>query len=207
MTDSQPSPTIAADLSDLPTHSFGYRSLMWWGTLGFIAIETSGFGLAAAAYLYLAQKAAVWPIAAAPPNHWPATALTLVLLLSLILNHFATASAKAHDLSKTRLYLSIMSAIAIATLVIRAFEFPALNVSWDTNAYGSIVWVLLGLHTAHLATDAIDTFVLTALMFTRHGHEGRRYSDVEDNAFYWGFVVVSWLPIYFLIYWFPRLTQ
>jgi heme/copper-type cytochrome/quinol oxidase subunit 3 len=43
-------------------------------------------------------------------------------------------------------------------------------------------------------------------MFTRHGHMTRRFSDVNDNAVYWDFVVVSWLPIYGLIYWFPRLV-
>jgi heme/copper-type cytochrome/quinol oxidase subunit 3 len=65
------------------------------------------------------------------------------------------------------------------------------------------VWALLGLHTAHILTDVIDTWVLTALMFTRHAH-GKRFSDVDDNAFYWNFVVLSWLPIYVLIYWVPR---
>jgi cytochrome c oxidase subunit III len=30
------------------------------------------------------------------------------------------------------------------------------------------------------------------------------FSDVSDNAFYWYFVVASWLPLYFLIYWVPR---
>jgi heme/copper-type cytochrome/quinol oxidase subunit 3 len=67
-----------------------------------------------------------------------------------------------------------------------------------------MVWVLLGLHTAHLLTDLGDTLVLTALMFTRHA-KGKRFSDVEDNAFYWNFVVLSWLPIYALLYWAPRL--
>jgi cytochrome c oxidase subunit 3 len=65
---------------------------------------------------------------------------------------------------------------------------------------------LLGLHTLHIGTDVVDTIVLTALMFTRYGDMGRRFSDVNDNAFYWDFVVLSWLPIYFLIYWFPRLV-
>jgi heme/copper-type cytochrome/quinol oxidase subunit 3 len=41
-------------------------------------------------------------------------------------------------------------------------------------------------------------------MFTRHADVGRRYTDVEDNAVYWDFVVLSWLPIYVLIYWVPR---
>ena len=98
-----------------------------------------------------------------------------------------------------------MSLAGILPLVVRAFEFPALKILWDANAYGSIVWILLGLHTTHLLTDLGDTLVLTALMFTRHGRTGRRFSDVHDNAFYWDFVVVSWIPIYLLIYWAPRL--
>jgi hypothetical protein len=27
------------DVADLPTVTFGHRSLMWWGTLGFMVIE------------------------------------------------------------------------------------------------------------------------------------------------------------------------
>jgi heme/copper-type cytochrome/quinol oxidase subunit 3 len=74
-------------------------------------------------------------------------------------------------------------------------------VLWDTYVYGSLVWFLLGLHTTHLLTDAGDTVVLAALMFTRHARRGKRFSDVSDNAFYWHFVVASWLPIYLLLYW------
>ena len=99
--------------------------------------------------------------------------------------------------------LVIMSVVGAVLVAIRVFEFGALNVRWDQNAYGSIVLApARPAHDAHL-TDLGDTLVLTALMFTRHGH-GKRFSDVEDNAFYWYFVVASWLPIYVLIYWVPR---
>jgi hypothetical protein len=39
------------------------------------------------------------------------------------------------------------------------------------------------------------------------GNTGRakRFADVSDNAFYWYFVVAAWLPIYYLVYWFPIL--
>ena len=53
-----------------------------------------------------------------------------------------------------------MSMLGIAPLIVRIFEFPALHVSWDSNAYGSIVWTLLGLHTTHILTDLVDTLVL-----------------------------------------------
>ena len=98
-----------------------------------------------------------------------------------------------------------MSILGIAPLVVRIFEFTAMNVSWDTNAYGSIVWTLLGLHTTHIITDVIDTLVVGALMFTRHGNNQRRFGDVQDNAMYWNFVVLTWLPLYVCIYWVPRL--
>ena len=85
----------------------------------------------------------------------------------------------------------------------RGFEFTTLNVRWDTNAYGSVVWLLLGLHTTHLITDTVDTVVLAVLFFTGP-LEGKRFVDVSENALYWYFVVVSWLPIYAVIYWVPR---
>ena len=44
---------VARDISDLPTFAFGPRTLTWWGTLGFMALEGTGFVLAVGSYLYL----------------------------------------------------------------------------------------------------------------------------------------------------------
>jgi heme/copper-type cytochrome/quinol oxidase subunit 3 len=197
---------VAADLSELPTSGFGPRSIMWWGTLCFIGIETAGFLLAIAAYLLLADRAPAWPPSLPLPALFPGTLLTALLIVSAVPNAFAVRAAKAHRVSSVRLGMVLLCVFSILPVIVRCFEFAALNVRWDDQAYGSIVWTLLGLHTVHLVTDVIDTLVLTALMFTKHGHLGRRLSDVEDNSFYWNFVIVSWLPIYFIIYWFPRLV-
>jgi cytochrome c oxidase subunit I+III len=89
--------------------------------------------------------------------------------------------------------------------LIRVFEFATLNVQWNTNAYGSVVWLLLSLHTVHIATDVVDTGVLTALMFLGPIEE-KRFVDVAENSMYWYFVVFAWLPLYAVIYIAPRLT-
>jgi heme/copper-type cytochrome/quinol oxidase subunit 3 len=195
---------IVADLSRLPTNAFGARSVTWWGTAAFVIIEGMGFGLAIAVYLYLAQLAPEWPIGVPPPDLGAGSVLTAILLASAVPNHLSKAWAKRQDLPRVRWALIVMCLFGLLPLAVRAFEFRALNVWWDFNAYGSILWVMLGLHTAHLATDVVDTMVLTTLMWTRHGHSPRRFDDVTDNAFYWNFVVLSWLPIYLLIYWIPR---
>jgi len=36
--------------------------------------------------------------------------------------------------------------------------------------------------------------------------EQKRFSDVSENAFYWYFVVLAWLPIYALLYITPRVA-
>jgi cytochrome c oxidase subunit III len=190
-----------ADLSELPTYGFGSQSPIWWGTLSFVALEGTGFALAIGAYLYLAHLAPTWPIA--PPQHdiWAATIITVLLVASAVPNLLLDRWARQQDLRKVQFGLVVMSLFGVAPLIVRIFEFGALTVLWDTNAYGSVVWFLLGLHTVHLLTDAGDTIVLTVLMFTRHAKSGKRFSDVSDNAFYWHFVVASWLPIYLLLYW------
>lgn len=192
------------DVSALPTYAFGSRSPMWWGTLAFMALEGMGFALAVATYLYLDDLAPNWPLSADPPDPWPGTIVLMVLLLSLVPNQILARHARHCAMWPVRIWLVVMSLTGTVPLAVRVFEFPALKILWDANAYGSIVWILLGLHTTHLLTDFGDTLVLMVLMFTRHGYSGRRFSDVHDNAFYWDFVVVSWIPIYVLIYWAPR---
>ena len=195
----------ALDVSKLPLHSSGTASPTYWGTMAFMLIEGSGFALAIVIYFYLMSLAGRWPPTAPPPDLAAGTILTLVLLVSVIPNILLSRWAERRDLRRVRLGLIIMSVAGIVPLIFRAMEFPALHTKWDDNAYGSITWVMLGLHTTHILTDLVDTLVLTALMFTRHGDNIRRFGDVEDNCMYWHFVVITWLPIYFCLYWVSRL--
>lgn len=196
---------VVADLSALPLHGSGSASQTWWGTLAFMLIEGTGFVLAVGVYLYLYSLAPTWPLGAPLPDPFPGGVIALLLLASTVPNLLVARWAKRQDLRRVRIGLVIMSVVGVLPLIVRIWEFPALNVSWDSNAYGSVVWLLLGLHTLHLLTDVMDTFVLTAVMFSRHGDNRRRYGDVEDNSLYWYFVVLTWLPIYVLLYGVPRL--
>ncbi|HEU0149605.1 MAG TPA: cytochrome c oxidase subunit 3 [Bradyrhizobium sp.] len=193
------------DLSKLPLHGLGAASMTWWGTLAFMLIEGTGFALIIAVYLYLMSLAPTWPLNAPPPDLLPGTLVTAILLISVVPNILVSRWAERQDLRKVRIGMVVMSVFGLVPLIVRAYEFPALNVLWDTNAYGSIVWTMLGLHTTHILTDLADTLVLAALMFTRHGDNLRRFGDVQDNAMYWNFVVATWLPIYGCIYWLARL--
>jgi heme/copper-type cytochrome/quinol oxidase subunit 3 len=193
------------DVKPLPGFAFGHRSTLWWATFGIVAIEGMAFALMITNYLYLKGREPHWPPGVFPPLLFWGTLNTIVLLASLVPNEMAKKSAEKYDLRKTRLWMLIAIGFAVAFNMIRIWEFRSLNVWWDTNAYGSVVWALLGFHTAHILTDLLDSCVLVALLF-KGPLEGKRFVDVSENAMYWYFVVLSWLPIYALIYIAPRVV-
>lgn len=195
----------AVDVSRLAPGGFGHRSLMFWGTLGICLIEGMAFALTIGAYFYLRTRNPQWPPdGIAPPALLWGTLNTIVLVLSGLPNHLAKKAAEHVDLRAVRIWMLVCLAFGIAFNAVRVMEYFTLNVLWNTDAYGSVVWLLLSLHTTHILTDFADTAVLTTLMFVGPIEE-KRFVDVEENAAYWYFVVGAWLPIYGVIYWAPRL--
>ncbi len=198
---------FTTDLAPLPTYAFGHRSQTWWGIIAFFLIEGTAFALAIAAYFYLMNLEQAWPPPPfLPPDLLAGTLFTVLMLLSEIPNTIAKKAAEREDLKTVQRMLIAASVIGLVLMVLRGFEFASLNVLWYQNAYGSAVWLLLVLHTTHIATDWVDTLVLAALMHTEHGKSGRRMVDCAENAIYWRFVWLVWLPMYALIYWLPRLV-
>ena len=191
------------DVSPLPKFAFGHRGLIWWGTVGFMVIEGSMFVMALIVYFYLRLKVDAWPPSLPNPEVGLATVNLLIVFASCVPNALAKKAGEALDLRKVRLWLVVLTLIGAVTLAIRAFEYTQLNCRWDDNAYGSIVWVLISLHTLHVATDVVDSAVLAALMFIGPVTE-RRFVDVSENSLYWYFIVAWWLPIYLTIFWVPR---
>lgn len=194
---------LAVDAARLPNHAFGAQSLMWWGTVGIMAIEGTAFALTVFMYFYIWTRVDAWPPDALPPALRWGTLNVAVLLASLVPNYYTKRAAERYDLRAVRIGIVVCLLFGIAFIAVRALEFTTLNVSWDTNAYGSAVYLLLGLHTTHLVTDVVDTAVLGVLMFTGPLDKGR-FVDASENAMYWNFVVAAWIPIYAVIYGMPR---
>jgi len=199
-------PRFTEDLAELPTHKFGPSSLTWWGIIGYMIVEGGFFAMAFAAYFFLMGHEQGWPPEGRiPPNFLWGTLFTIVILLSEIPNTMIKKAANAYDTATVRRLMPVIIAFGAALLIIRGFEFNSLNCRWTDNAYASIIWALLILHTIHILTDWGDTVVLWALMMTPLGYESRRLVDTDENALYWRYVWLLWIPIYLMIYWIPRL--
>jgi cytochrome c oxidase subunit III len=197
--------TRTLDVAHLPDVAFGDRSPLRWGMLAMIAIEGTIFGLLFATYLYLRGRVPHWPPGVAPPALLYGTLNLVLTLLSVIPNELTKRAARQMKSGVAVAGLGVCVLWGIVLCVIRFLEFGALNVSYDTNAYGSIVWTMLGYHTTHVITDVADSVVL--LWFALRGPlDGHRLVDITENAVYWYFVVLAWIPVYLLIYVAPRIV-
>jgi cytochrome c oxidase subunit III len=194
---------LTLDVSKLPTVVFGVRSLTWWGVIGMMAIEGMVFVLMIASYFYLHSRSVEWPPHSNPPDLFWGTLNTILFLVSALPNEWYRRRAHKGHRRTVQIGLVIMTLFAIGNVIVRYFELLHLNTDWSIDAYGSAVWTLMGLHVVHLLTDLVDTAVLTALFFTSMV-EGKRFMDASENAAYWYFVILTWLPIYLVIYWAPR---
>jgi heme/copper-type cytochrome/quinol oxidase subunit 3 len=205
MSEERPGIRIVGDVSALPDAAFGPRSVLWWGNTTFMMIEGTAFVLAAVAYLYIRGKGGSWPPTGdRPPDLIWGGLFTIGLLLSEFSNRWLQRRAHRLDLPGVRYGMLLMTVIGLALAGVRAIELSHINVRWGLDAYASCVWLLMVLHTTHVVTDLGDTAVLCLWMFT-HEPDPNQFSDVNDNCAYWTFVVVSWIPIGFLIYLGPRL--
>jgi len=193
-----------ATVADLPSVTFGQRSLMWWGTLGFMVIEGWTIALLLVSYLYLRQSAGAWPPAPSPSPSLVMPSINLGLMaVSVIPALFAARAGGRLDEPALKRWLLVLSIVAVAILVLRWWDFRSLLVRWDENAYGTAAWMIVGFHSSLLLLDVLDTLGLTLFYFLRR-QPVKSFSDAADNSFYWYFTVGIWLPVYLIVYVGPR---
>jgi len=194
----------AGDVAALPSVTFGPKSLMWWGTFGFIVIEGWTTALLVVAYLYLRQNYETWPPLRTPyPSLLIPTINVVVMLVSCIPAYVVSKAAERLDEAAVKRWLLVMSLAVTPIIVLRWWELWAINTRWDTTAYGSAAWTIVGFHTSLLLLDVVDTIGLTLFYFVRK-MPARTFSDTVDNSTYWYFTVSLWIAIYLIVYVGPR---
>jgi cytochrome c oxidase subunit 3 len=192
------------DVSGLPTDVYGHRSTIWWGTVAFMLIEGTTLAICAATYLYLRRNfSALPPERVAVPGLTLATAEAALMLVSFIPNHLLSGAAHRKDFGAVSRLLAVMLAFNLAFVVLRWFELGELHVRWDTNAYGSSAWLVLIVHGTLLAAEVGELFVFALIGWTGRWEE-KHFPDASDLSLYWYFMVLSWLPLYAMVFLLPR---
>jgi cytochrome c oxidase subunit III len=200
------------DVAELPHHGFDTYDPVWWGNNGLLAIETSMFAILIATYFYLRQNFPLWPPPLAQltaplrplPDLGYGTANAILLVLACIPMIVTDRAARRGDRDTCQIGLGIGVVCGVVSMILRGFEFSAVHFRWDSNAYGSVVWFLLGMHMMHLLILTGETTLLLIWLCTREFDMKHRV-DIVTIAVYWYWVTAIWLIVYAVVYFTPRL--
>jgi cytochrome c oxidase subunit III len=200
------------DVRDVPAIAFDTRSTLWWGNTLLLMIETAMFGILVALYFNVMQNTSPFP----PPridrfpvlyDSWPDLTLPvtgfIVLVVSLVPGIWVDIAARRRNASQIKIGLIITLAFNIAAFVIRYYEYDSLHFKWDDNAYGSITWMILGMHMLHIIALGCEDIYLLIWTFIK-GVDDKHTLDLTVTAVYWYWIVGVWVLLFPLIYILPR---
>jgi cytochrome c oxidase subunit III len=195
---------VRATGDTLPSLVAGARAPGWWGIVLLLAIETVVATSLITSYLYLRAHAPRWPPGGIdPPELLLPIVSTAILLLSMLPAHWSVRALERGRRGQHLIALAVTIVMGIVFLVLKYIEYSDSEYIWSTNAYGSIVWTLVGFHTLHLIAALLKAIgILVASL--RGFFTPRRYVAVQTNRLYWLFVVIVWIPLFTTIYILPR---
>jgi heme/copper-type cytochrome/quinol oxidase subunit 3 len=191
------------DVSNLPTMAFGSRSPLWWAEMLTIMMLSAVAATLIATYLYLRIGFAIWPgPGAVPPSLLLPTLCCVVLLILTAPIYSASNVAQRGERQRSAYGLAITFLLGITFLVLRFSAFRELEFRWYSSVYGSLVWIIMGFHTILTITATVWTGVLLGIALGQKGRD-QQQMGIEINALYWGFLALSWIPFYFLLFVYP----
>jgi cytochrome c oxidase subunit III len=196
--------TPVLDMRGTSPYNQGAEAPLFWGFLGMVIIETMVIGGFVTAYFFLRAHNPEWPPAGTkPPDLLLPTINTVILVSSSFVLHWADKQVVHGDQKKLAWGILGAALLAGVFLVLKVVEYSDVPYRWDTHAYGSVVWTIVGFHSAHVFSLLLKTIVVDFFAFRGFFTEKRRLG-VTVNALYWHFVVAVWIPLYVVLYLVPR---
>ena len=190
----------AIEVGHLPVTAFGSRDPLWWGVVALICFETVVFALLWVTYFFIRGNESQWPPTSLSNHSLRLGFLNLaLLLLSCLTMLWVNKGTKTGRLRTMRQGMWAGTLMGALILVVRGLEFASLDFRWDSHGYGSVFWVLMGLHTLHLATGTGENAMLLALLYLGPMEE-KHLVDLRVNSLYWFFMVAAWVATALILF-------
>lgn len=173
------------------------------GMSAFIATEALLFVVLFFAYFYLGREAPRWP--PDPPKLTMAAVMLAVLATSSVILHWGERRLRAGDGDSARLALAVTALLGAAFLLLQGREYRErlATLRPSTDAYGSIFYVITGLHGLHVALG-IAMLLFVALLPALEPRARPPHRPLHNAALYWHFVDAVWVAIVSLLYVLPH---
>lgn len=129
-------------------------------------------------------------------------AMSIVLLVSSVTSGFALVSARLNKYIATLVWLCLTIFLGIIFLVLELHEFSTLlaeGYSWQSSAFLSAFFTLVGTHGLHIAIGTIWALVLLGTIGLK-GLRARSMKQLSLFTMFWHFLDIIWIFIFTFVY-------
>ena len=153
-------------------------------------------GLFAAFFTIRANTVGPWPPAGTQLDVVRAGIFTLVLVSSSFTMQYAVYQAEWRRRGSARIWVIATIILGTAFLANQAYEWLFSPTRWYTNSYGSLFYIMSGLHGLHVFIGLLAmTFFLGRMRGDKGGDPGE-LSAMQGISYYWHFVDIVWVGLY-----------
>jgi cytochrome c oxidase subunit 3 len=169
------------------------------GVYVFLASDLMLFAPFFAAYYLLRTDVAAWPPEDVTLDTTRAALATAALIASSVTLLIGHRAAAAGDLVRLRVWLLATIALGGTFLVNQLLEYAGLPFHADDHTYGSIYWLLTGLHTLHVTVGLLVLGAIVARTF-RVATAEHLATWLDGGGAFWHLVDVVWIGVFTTIW-------
>jgi cytochrome c oxidase subunit 3 len=188
--------------ADAPSHAgIDVRAASWartasgFGMVLFLASDLMLFAAFFAAYFVLRGSAVEWPPDDVELDVVRAVAATTALVASSFTLMVADRAMERDERRRAMRWVLVTIALGTAFLSNQVLEYTTIDFGVDSHPYGSVFWLLTGLHGAHV-TAGIGAL---AMLFVRVARGRDRHAVAPfatSVSAYWHLVDVVWIGVF-----------
>ncbi|MEN7549267.1 cytochrome c oxidase subunit 3 [Rapidithrix thailandica] len=129
---------------------------------------------------------------------------TVVILLSSITMHIALHYAKQDKLDLLKIFITVTSLLGVAFLILQVQgwkELMAVDINFggeNANPSGSFLYVLTGVHGAHILSGLI-VLAFTLIAVFQYKVHSKRLTRIQMCATYWHFLDFLWIYLFIFL--------
>jgi len=165
------------------------------GILIWLGSEVMFFSGLFAAFFTIRAHATVWPPPGTHLDTIQAAVFTTILLLSSGTMIIAVRHAEWRRRRQARNWLILTIVMGAAFDANQVYEWITQTTRWNTNAYGSLFYIMTGLHGLHVFLGLVAMLFLLGRLKGGAGDPGE-LSVFQGVSYYWHFVDIVWLGLF-----------
>jgi cytochrome c oxidase subunit III len=177
-----------------PTHA-QRPQLLAVGVMIWLGSEFMFFSSLFAAFFTIRANAKVWPPPGTKLDTYQALIFTFVLLASSPTMQMGVWAAERGERAKARFWTVVSIFLGAAFLANQMYEWRTVPFRPSTNAYGSLFYIMSGLHGLHVLLGLVAMGFLLMRMKGPRGDAGE-LPVFQAVSYYWHFVDIVWIGLF-----------